>query len=173
MTGDHESRQRHLIQILSAAKAPIRGDDLAKDLGVTRQVVVHDIALLRAAGTTVVATPRGYYLEPNLVGQHQEILAVRHRVDQTADELYTLVDHGITVLNVLVEHPLYGEISAALRVGSRIDVDEFLEQVRQRRAHLLSDLTDGYHMHLVECRDRGHLQQAVTALTKRGIEVFL
>jgi len=172
MTNDHETRQSQLLSFLSDAAGPLRGEDLAKTLGVTRQVVVHDIALLRASGVDVVATPRGYYLARASLGRHREVLAVRHGVQQTGDELYTLVDHGILVVNVMVEHPVYGEISGTLRIESRLDVDQFLDKISRHHAHLLSDLTGGYHMHEVEFSHRVQLDKAVAALVARGIEVF-
>ncbi len=173
MANDHQRRQTQLLSLLSGAKGPLRGEDLAKQFGITRQVIVHDIALLRAGGVGVVATPRGYYLDPvSAPSLCREILAVRHRADQTSDELYTLVDHGISVVNVLIEHPVYGELAGTLRIGSRVDADQFLEEVKRHRAHLLLDLTSGYHMHLVEFEERTQLDQAVAALTSRGIEVF-
>lgn len=169
---DHARRQQRLVAMLSEIPTPIRGDDLAKALGVTRQVIVHDIALLRASGTSVVATPRGYYLESGPSLHARGILAVRHDVAQTADELYTLVDHGIIIVNVLIEHPLYGELSGALRIRSRLDVDQFLADVNAAKAHLLLDLTDGYHMHTVEYLDGVSLDKAIVRLRQLGIQVF-
>lgn len=172
MTNEHETRQHQLMEILSQAHLPTRGDELAKRLGVTRQVVVHDIALLRASGAEVVATPRGYYLDQGQSGHRREVLAVRHKPEQTATELYALVDHGISIVNVQVEHPVYGELTASLRIASRLDVDQFLSQVKHHHARLLSDLTDGYHMHLVDYAEPDHLQKAVRALSAHGIQVF-
>ncbi len=172
MTNGHEVRQEQLIQLLTEVEGPTRGEDLAQQLGVTRQVVVHDIALMRARGVPVVATPRGYYLDRRPDDRLRAVLAVRHPFDRTGPELYTLVDHGVWVLNVMVEHPVYGELTGTLHIGSRLDVDQFLAQVDREHAHLLSDLTDGYHMHLVEFADRQQLDRAVSALGSCGVEVF-
>ncbi len=172
MTKEREDRQREILNLLSDSSHPLKGEDVAHSLGVTRQVVVHEIALLRASGFDIVATPRGYYLHQPAPGLNRGILAVRHSPAQTATELYILVDHGIVVDNVVVEHPLYGELSGTLQIGSRIDVEQFLDQVASLQAALLSELTDGYHTHTVEFRERRHLDSGVEALRKHGISVF-
>ncbi len=172
MTKEREDRQREICRLLSDSSLPLRGEDLARRLDVTRQVVVHEIALLRASGVDIVATPRGYYIDQRIGSLNRDVLAVRHSPEQTATELYILVDHGIVVDNVVVEHPLYGELSGSLRISSRMDVEEFLAQVASSRAALLSELTDGYHTHTVEFRERQHLDRGVKALRKQGVSVF-
>lgn len=158
--------------MLQESRDPQKGDDIAQALQVTRQVVVHEIALMRAAGLAIISTPRGYamYAEPH--ASHRTVISVRHRPEETADELYTLVDAGITVENVVVDHPLYGELRGSLNLKSRLDVDLFLEQVRTGRAALLSSLTDGYHLHTVSYSRPEVLPYALTQLTDCGIAVL-
>ncbi len=151
----------------------MRGEDLARQLGVTRQVVVHEIALLRAGGVNIISTPRGYYLHQSRGEMdRQTVIAVRHQPDQTRDELYALIDHGLVVENVLVEHPVYGELIGGLHLRSRFDVDQFLDQVAQEHATLLSTLTQGYHLHTVRYPDAQALLAAIAALRDHLIEVF-
>ncbi|PSR21985.1 MAG: transcription repressor NadR [Sulfobacillus acidophilus] len=170
---ERQERQERILQQLASQEAPLRGEDLARQLGVTRQVVVHEIALLRAAGSPIVSTPRGYYLRPiRHEVANKTVIAVRHQPEQTRDELYALVDHGLVVENVLVEHPVYGELSGGLHLRSRFDVDQFLEQVESERAMLLSTLTQGYHLHTVRYPDAQALSAAVAALRNQAIEVF-
>jgi uncharacterized protein len=144
---------------------------LAQLCNVTRQVVVHDIALLRAAGVSIHSTPRGYWLPEDVAQTRQYVLAVQHQPAFTQTELYILVDHGVTVLDVFVEHPVYGELRGTLHLASRRDVDLFLDSVQRAKAPLLSSLTDGFHYHTVECEDPARLQEAVAKLKEAGIHV--
>ncbi len=54
----HESRNA-ILQSLRGAERPVSGTSLADAAGVSRQVIVQDIALLRADGHDIVATNRG------------------------------------------------------------------------------------------------------------------
>ncbi|MCL6633699.1 MAG: transcription repressor NadR [Alicyclobacillus herbarius] len=169
--GERQDRQAQIVQILRDSRRPVTGSDLASMLGVTRQVVVHEIALLRAQGQEIVSTPRGYFLESRLGRPMRHVLAVNHPPELTRAELFTLVDYGIRVVDVLVEHPLYGELRGSLRLSSRRDVELFLRQVEESGATLLSSLTDGHHLHTVECEDESLLTEAIAELRRQGIEV--
>ncbi|MCL6487594.1 MAG: transcription repressor NadR [Alicyclobacillus mali] len=164
-------RQSRLLDILQRAESPVPGQALAEALGVTRQVVVHDIALLRAAGEPIYATPKGYWLNRPSPAR-ETVIAVSHTPDQTKDELYTLVDHGVRVLDVRVEHVIYGEIVGHLLITSRRDVDVFLEKVRAEKAALLSSLTGGFHYHRVQFDREDQLVEACDALRRAGIQVM-
>ncbi len=166
---ERRERQDYIVQALRESADPIRGEDLAARCQVTRQVVVHEIALLKARGTPIVSTPRGYYLSGSPEGMEQTVLAVHHAPEQTADELYTLVDHGVVVENVMIEHPIYGELQGALRLRSRQDVRDFMQEISEGRVALLSSLTQGDHLHTVSYRDLRQLDQAILALEGKGI----
>jgi transcriptional regulator of NAD metabolism len=165
------ARRQQLLRALTASEHPITGAELAVKCGVTRQVVVHDIALLRTAGFPILSTPRGYLLSTSATGTNQYVISVNHPPTQTEQELLILVDHGVTVIDVIVEHPLYGELRGALQLSSRMDVESFMEQVRTCDAQLLSSLTDGYHLHTVQCQDVERLRRAIHALRAAGIDV--
>lgn len=169
MLRERRERQDYIVQLLHESTNPIRGEDLAARCQVTRQVVVHEIALLKARGAPIVSTPRGYYLSGAPDGMEQTILSVHHAAEQTADELYTLVDHGIVVENVMIEHPIYGELQGALHLRSRQDVSDFMQEISQGRVALLSSLTHGDHLHTVSYRDLRQLDQALLELEKKGI----
>jgi transcriptional regulator of NAD metabolism len=145
---DRAERQAQLRRLLQAAEAPLPAGELAVRFGVSRQVIVQDVAVLRAAGQPVVATARGYIT--SAAARHQAVVAVRHGPDQVAAELYGLVDAGVRIVDVLVEHPLYGELRGSLFLASRADVDLWLARARGCRAHMLSELTDGQHFHTLE-----------------------
>jgi transcriptional regulator of NAD metabolism len=139
------ARRDQIYQHLSAADAPLSATALAKQYGVSRQIIVGDIALLRAEGRQITATPRGYVIAQS--GGLTAQLAVCHNGSETRQELYTMVDCGCTVLDVVVEHPVYGQITAALQLSSRYDVDQFVQSMTDRSALPLSALTEGIHLH--------------------------
>lgn len=168
---DRTTRQDRLLAELTASERPLTGAELAERCGVTRQVVVHDVAILRAAGIDIISTPRGYQVQVTPL-LHTQILSVCHPPELTKIELMTLVDFGIVVMDVVVEHPLYGDLRGALQLASRRDVDLFLDKVQSSDAVLLSSLTDGFHLHTVSCPMPGRLKEAIQVLRKNGIQVF-
>jgi uncharacterized protein len=168
---DGNTRRQQLLRVLTASERPVTGTELALQCGVTRQVVVHDIALLRTAGFPILSTPRGYLLSTSANNSNQYVISVSHPPSLTEQELLILVDHGVSVIDVIVEHPLYGELRGALQLSSRMDVEAFMEQVRTSDAQLLSSLTDGYHLHTVQCQDVQRLRRAIHALRGAGIDV--
>ena len=143
-------RRNAIYQVLSA-DTPISATALAGRFGVTRQVVVGDIALLRAEGRSVIATPRGYII-PAPDGFLRTIACV-HNAQQTRDELNAMVDCGCTVIDVVVEHPVYGQLTAPLAISSRYDVEQFIEKMASASASPLSALTEGVHLHTLSCPD--------------------
>jgi uncharacterized protein len=160
-------RREQVLTILREAGRPVSGHELAERLGVSRQVVVQDCALLRAAGHEVVATPRGY-AAPRESSGVRAVLATRHDRDHTADELTILVDHGLKVLDVVVEHPVYGELRGSLMMTSRADVGEFAERIAAGEVALLSALSGGVHLHTVEAPNEDRLDRAREALRRQG-----
>ena len=143
-------RRNAIYQVLSADK-PVSATALAGRFGVTRQVVVGDIALLRAEGRSVIATPRGYII-PAPDGFLRTIACV-HNAAQTREELNAMVDCGCTVIDVVVEHPVYGQLTAPLAISSRYDVEQFIEKMTSASASPLSALTEGIHLHTLSCPD--------------------
>lgn len=163
-------RRERLLQILASASIPVSGHELAEQLGVSRQVVVQDCALLRASGSDVQATPRGYVLPRQQAGV-RAVLATRHDRHHTADELTIMVDHGLKVLDVIVEHPVYGELRGSLMMTSRDDVREFAQRVDSGEVALLSELSDGVHLHTVEAPSQQRLERARQDLREHGFLV--
>ena len=143
-------RRNAIYQVLSA-DTPISATALAGRFGVTRQVVVGDIALLRAAGRSVIATPRGYII-PVPDGFLRTIACV-HTAQQTRDALNAMVDCGCTVIDVVVAHPVYGQLPAPLAISSRFEVEQIIEKMASASASPLSALTEGIHLHTLSCPD--------------------
>ena len=163
-----DSRRRRIVEFLRQHGAPITGGELARRLGVSRDSLVQDVAILRAGGEQIVATPKGYRLPESSAHFHRAILACRHPPERTAEELEILVDHGVKILDVIVEHPVYGELRGSLGLESRADVRDFLTHVRASRAALLSSLTGGVHLHTVEASRPEMIVRAKARLRARG-----
>lgn len=163
-------RRDAIIRELRGAGAPVSGSSLAKAVGVSRQVVVQDIALLRADGHDVVATSRGYVLldgrgEPQVPTR---LVKVRHGIDDLADELTTIVDLGGAVLNVMVNHRVYGKITADLDVRNRRDAERYLEGIRTGKSYPLMTVTSGYHFHRIAAETEEQLDEIEAALRAKG-----
>jgi uncharacterized protein len=161
-------RRRRIVAWMRSHGAPIRGGELARHFRVSRQCLVQDVAILRAGGEDIVATPRGYRLPTGVGRRHRAVLACRHAPERTEEELQILVDNGVKILDVIVEHPLYGELRGSLMIESRADVQDFLGQVRASHASLLSSLTGGVHLHTIEASRPEMISRAKTHLRARG-----
>ncbi len=163
-------RRRRLTAWMRTRTGPVHGDELARRFRVSRQCLVQDVAILRAAGVDIISTPQGYRLpQSGRSAPHRATLACRHSPAQTEEELNILVDHGLRVLDVVVEHALYGELRGSLMIESRADVQDFLRRWKTTRASLLSSLTNGVHLHTVEASSRERIARAKAALHARGM----
>lgn len=162
-------RRETILERLSRAETPVSASALAAQLGVSRQIVVGDVALLRAGGAQIDATPRGYQLHPAEKG-YTGILACVHRTeDEMRMELYTVVDQGGVVMDVAVENSLYGELRGNLNLASRYDVDNFIQQAKNAPESLLSRMTGGVHLHTLHCPDAESFQRIKKALDEKGL----
>ena len=165
---DGEQRRAQMLRLLQTAKEPIPGARLAKEMGVSRQVIVQDIALLRAVDKNILSTNKGYILFHSEPDEHTRSFHVHHTNEQITDELQTIVDCGGSVKDVTVEHPIYGQISADLIIRSRVDVANFVAQVGKYRTKPLTELTDGEHFHTVTAADEQTLERIEQALAQKG-----
>jgi uncharacterized protein len=162
-------RRRKLLDCLRARDFAVAGNELARELHVSRQCLVQDVAILRARGQEILSTPQGYRLLRAQPATHRAIIACCHTADRTEEELNILVDNGVKVMDVVVEHPLYGELRGGLMIESRADVEEFLRRWNKTQATLLSSLTDGVHLHTVEASKPQMIARAKEQLDARGI----
>jgi hypothetical protein len=163
-----QTRRELMLQMLQGAKEPIPGSRLAKELGVSRQVIVQDIALLRAVDRNILSTNKGYVLFQSAQDGVARALHVKHKNAQIEDELNTIVDCGGNVQDVIVEHPIYGQISVDLIIKSRADVVNFVEQVKKYQTKPLNTLTDGEHFHTVNAESEHVLDRIEEALRQKG-----
>ena len=163
-----QMRREKIAKCLEEAEGPVSATALAKEFSVSRQIIVGDVALLRASGLDIAATPRGYVL-PAVVGGLRFTVAANHTGDRMEEELNAIVDQGGTVLDVIVEHPIYGQITAPMRLSSRFEVGQFIGRCARAEATPLSQLTDGVHLHTVVCQDAACEQRVKKALRELGI----
>ena len=165
-----EERRHELLKTLKASQSPITGTDLAKIANVSRQVIVNDMTLLKARNEPILATSQGYvYITAKTPNQQFErIIACQHTVEQNEDELMTLVDCGVTVKNVIVQHPLYGELTASILVSNRHDVENFVRRSNETNAKNLAELTGGTHLHTLVAPSIDILDRAEQAMRDKG-----
>lgn len=163
-------RRDQITALLAGAAGPVSASALAEQLGVSRQVVVGDIALLRAAGVKIQATPRGYVLGSRAAAGYTALLACCH-TDEAGlrAELYTVVDNGGVVEDVIVENPLYGELCGRLQIASRYDADIFVRKAGAEPDSLLSRLTGGVHLHTLRCPDEESFLRIRSQLAAQGL----
>lgn len=166
-----QQRRESILEKLRGAEGPVSAKNLADDYAVTRQIIVADIALLRAAGYPIVAASRGYILETVADSGLVKHIVVKHDFDATAEEFYAIVDNGGKVKDVTVEHSLYGRISADLRIASRYDADQYVARAKETGAAPLSLLTEGIHTHTLAVPDEETFVRITERLSALGILV--
>ena len=162
-------RRIKITHLLAQSDGPVSATALAAQCGVSRQIIVGDVALLRAAGAQIDATPRGYQLHPAARGCTGILACVHSTADQMREELYTVVDQGGIVVDVAVENPLYGELRGNLNLASRYDVDHFIQQAADTPECLLSRMTGGVHLHTLSCPTPEAFRRIEAALDAKGL----
>ena len=142
------NRRISILKQLKESDKAIKGVLLASQYNVTRQIIVKDIAILRAEGNLIIATPDGYILNKQNEGI-RKIIAVSHNEDRLVEELDIIIKYGGTIEDVIVEHPIYGEIKGLLMISSLHDLNNFISKYKANEAKLLSLLTNGVHIHTI------------------------
>ena len=162
-------RREALRRMIEAADGPVTAAALAKRLGVSRQQIVGDVALLRAERHGILSTPRGYVsVDTQPKGLSRRVVC-RHSGGEMEAELNAMVDCGCTVEDVIVDHPVYGQLSGILRISNREDVRHFLRRCRMSNARPLCELTEGIHLHTLTCADEEGFQNMCRKLRDLGI----
>ena len=163
---DGKERRQKLITLMEESDGPISGEKLAGLLGVSRQVIVQDIALIRAAGYDILSTNRGYILTKP--GKVTRVFKVSHTDEQMEEELCSIVDLGAEVINVMVHHKVYGTMEAALNITSRKKVSDFMEGIRSGKSSPLKNITGNYHYHTVAADSEEILDEVEHVLKEKG-----
>lgn len=167
---DSEARRNTILQKIKIAQNPISASYLASELGVSRQIVVGDIALLRARGIDITATARGYRIDTAIPsGQYIGKIVCQHSLRETAQELSTIVSLGGKIIDVIVEHYIYGDIKGQLDITTHEDIDIFINRVQHGKSHLLSNLTDGLHIHTIGCKNKDVFDTILSELARLGL----
>ena len=168
MTG--EKRREEIRQMLRETRQPMTGTALAQALHVSRQVIVQDIALMRAEHMPILSTNKGYLLRPEdaPAAQPKRVFFVRHTTEQVLEEFMTVIDLGGRILDVAVEHELYGPIRADLLIENVRDAEEFVERLKLCRDNPLKVLTDDCHFHTVAAPSEKLLELIESELRQRG-----
>ena len=161
-----EERRGKIIQALKNSDKAVSATTLAKEFDVSRQVIVQDVALLRANGKNIFSTNRGYLIQED--EETTRVFKVQHEDDEVEKELTTIVDLGGTVEDVFVYHKVYGVLRAEMNIKSRMDIRNYMEEIRSGKSSLLKNVTSGYHYHLVEAASEERLDLIEEQLKKAG-----
>jgi len=162
-----EARRRKIDELLRASENPVKGGELAERMGVTRQVIVRDIAILRAGGERIISTPEGYMRQKDQKRYYRKVLAVVHSSEEIEDELSIIVKYGGIIEDVIVEHEIYGEIRGMMMLRTLYDVQKFIEKIRSSKSEPLMALTGGIHLHTVMAESREILDKIEDELRSR------
>lgn len=159
-------RREQIIKILNSSEMPVAGTELAKELGVSRQVIVQDMALIRANGIEVMATNRGYVIQE--AKEVSRVFKVIHTDEQVEEELNLFVDLGGKVEDVFVYHKVYGVIKVPMNIKSRRDVRKYMEGISSGKSTILMKLTSNYHYHTIIAEDEQTLDLIQEELQQKG-----
>ena len=162
-----EERRGKIIQALKNSDKAVSATTLAKEFDVSRQVIVQDVALLRANGKNIFSTNRGYLIQED--EETTRVFKVQHEDDEVEKELTTIVDLGGTVEDVFVYHKVYGVLRAEMNIKSRMDIRNYMEEVRSGKSSLLKNVTSGYHYHTVRAERVETLDMIQEELQKKGL----
>lgn len=162
-----KKRREDIIKMLIEGNKPIKGTELALLFGVTRQIIVKDIAILRAEGKNIIATPDGYIYNKE-INKVKSIIAVNHNSNQTIEELEVVVKYGGIIEDVIIDHPLYGEIRSNLMIKNLHDLNKFENEFKNKNVKPLSNLTDGIHLHTIAADNEEDIELIKKELDEKG-----
>lgn len=164
-----KERRSNIVNMLVGGNRPLKGQELAEKFNVTRQVIVKDVAIIRAEGTSIIATPEGYLISKYEENRIRKVIAVSHDRDEMDVELNTIVKYGGIVEDVIVEHPLYGEIKSMLMIKNLNDVEKFVSKFKNTEAEPLSLLTNGVHVHTISAESEKQIIDILKELEEKNI----
>lgn len=159
-------RRKNIVNLLLSEKKPISGSELSEKYGVSRQIIVRDISILKEQGHEILATNSGYVIQSSPL--KERVFKMFHTTEQTRDELQTIVDLGGIVADVYVWHKAYGKMVAKLNITSRLQIEQFIESVRTGKSVELMHITGGYHYHTVRAENEDILDRIGIALQAKS-----
>ena len=160
-----QDRRKNIANLLLSSQEAVSGGALSEKFGVSRQIIVGDISLLKAQGYEILSTRNGYIIKSSPLCQR--VYKLKHSTEQTEDELSTIVDLGGTVVDVFVWHKVYGKVHAKLNIFSRLQIEQFIEGVRSGKSTELMNITGGYHYHTVRAESEEILDNFQNALDEK------
>lgn len=162
------NRRISILKQLKESDKAIKGVLLASKYNVTRQIIVKDIAILRAKGNNIIATPDGYMINDDNSNRVKSVIAVSHNDEDVIKELEIVVKYGGIIEDVIVEHPLYGEIKGILMIKNLNDLNKFKNSLKQINAKPLSILTNGVHLHTISADSVENMELIKEELKENG-----
>jgi transcriptional regulator of NAD metabolism len=164
---DRHKRHKELLKLLKEAKEALSGEELANHFNVSRQVIVKDIASLRGDGEEILSTSRGYMLDRK--HGFRKVIAVKHNREQIREELEIIVKNGGKIIDVMIEHPVYGEIRGDISIATEDEITKFVALISSSKAKpLLSVSDEGVHLHTIEVKSRMQYDQIENELKEKG-----
>lgn len=161
-----KDRRAYILRLLTDSQKALSGARLAEQMKVSRQVIVQDIALLRANGADIVSTNLGYMLMKK--EEASRVFKVQHSDEEVEEELNLIVDYGGIVKDVFIFHKVYGTVRGDMNIRSRRDVKKFVEDIAGGKSSLLKNVTSGYHYHTVLAESEQILDMIQEKLQERG-----
>lgn len=159
-------RRTAIANFLLAEDRAVSGGELSEKFGVSRQIIVQDITVLKGSGYDILSTHNGYVIQKSPL--KERVFKLYHTTDQTEDELSLIVNLGGTVVDVFVWHKVYGKMIAPLNIFSPLQVKQFIEGVRTGKSSELMNITGGYHYHTIRAESEEILNVIGQALGERG-----
>ena len=136
-------RRQEILKRIQDSSSPISGTELAKSFHVSRQIIVQDIALLRATDANILSTNKGYIYNSSI--RAVRTFYVCHPNEAILDELNTIVDFGGNIIDVFVAHQVYGQLRAELNINTRKKAIDFANNIKNGHSTPLNNITSGYH----------------------------
>lgn len=161
-----EIRRNEILSLIGNSENPVPAGVIAERFEVSRQVIVQDIAILRANGYDITATNRGYVL--NSKAQCSRVFKCRHSFEQIVDEGALVIESGGRIEDISVNHRIYGKIAARLDLHNRMHVEELYRSLVSGASKPLMSVTDGYHYHTVSADSEEVLNGIEEKLRKAG-----
>ena len=161
-----DERRKSIVNLLVSEKKPVSGNELSEKFGVSRQIIVRDISVLKEQGFEILASNSGYIMQAS--PYKERVFKIFHTTEQTEDELKIIVDLGGIVADVFVWHKAYGQMKAKLNISSRSQIEQFIESVRTGKSVELMHITGGYHYHTVRTESEELLDRIEFALKEKN-----
>ena len=161
-----DKRRKAIANLLTTEQKAVSGAALSAEFGVSRQIIVQDITVLRSSGYDIISTHNGYLVQKTPL--KERVFKVFHTTERTEEELNLIIDLGGTVVDVYVWHKVYGRMHAPLNIYSRAQVKQFIDGVRTGKSTELMHITGGYHYHTVRAESDQVLDSIAEALTQSG-----